>query len=280
MKILLAYVPVLHQGYWEFFVRDHLAGTIYIFGADLISKFDSLRKDIRALPPTLVWKAIRSWGISKFKEVHVANEATLQVFNSRKDQIAMPDEDVSREAASQYLGDCEIEFVPVFLRWDKQSVLKEKKVHCDKVISADEFSARVMNLALTEAQKSSDWWRQVGAAVVKNGEVLFTAFNRHVPSPNHVWVFGDPRANFRKGVHFELSPALHAEAAAVSWAASKSDVSLAGADLYVTTFPCPPCARIIAYSGIKKLFFLEGYAVYDGIDVLRAKGVEIIRVRM
>ena len=48
--------------------------------------------------------------------------------------------------------------------------------------------------------------------------------------------------------------------------------------MYVTTFPCPTCAKLIAYSGIKKLYAGGGYAVLDGELVLKAKGVKIIFV--
>ena len=47
--------------------------------------------------------------------------------------------------------------------------------------------------------------------------------------------------------------------------------------MYVTDFPCPPCAKLIAGAGIAKLCFREGYAVLDGQDVLEAAGVEIVR---
>jgi dCMP deaminase len=48
--------------------------------------------------------------------------------------------------------------------------------------------------------------------------------------------------------------------------------------MFVTDFPCPPCAKLIAGAGIAKLYFVEGYAVLDGQDVLEAAGVEIVQV--
>ena len=53
-----------------------------------------------------------------------------------------------------------------------------------------------------------------------------------------------------------------------------------GCDLYVTTFPCPPCAHISAFTGIKHLFYMDGYSLVAGAEVLQAKDVEIIRVEM
>ena len=47
--------------------------------------------------------------------------------------------------------------------------------------------------------------------------------------------------------------------------------------LYVTDFPCPPCAKLIAAAGVVRLYFRTGYAVLDGEQVLEAAGVEVLR---
>ena len=49
--------------------------------------------------------------------------------------------------------------------------------------------------------------------------------------------------------------------------------------MIVTDFPCPPCAKLVAYSGIKKLFYLKGYAMLDGERILKDAGVEIIKIK-
>jgi dCMP deaminase len=48
--------------------------------------------------------------------------------------------------------------------------------------------------------------------------------------------------------------------------------------MYVTDFPCPPCAKLIAGAGIARLYFRTGYAVLDGQDVLEQAGVEVVQV--
>lgn len=55
-------------------------------------------------------------------------------------------------------------------------------------------------------------------------------------------------------------------------------VALAGADLYVSTFPCPGCARLVAAAGFARCYFVDPYAVLHGDEVLRAAGVALIRV--
>ena len=48
--------------------------------------------------------------------------------------------------------------------------------------------------------------------------------------------------------------------------------------MYVTVFPCPPCAKIVAFSGIRKLYYAGGYSVLGQENILKSRGVEIIYV--
>jgi dCMP deaminase len=104
-----------------------------------------------------------------------------------------------------------------------------------------------------------------------------SAGNEHLPHPLSAYAAGDPRSNFFKGVHLELSTATHAEARLIADAARRG-IATQGAVVYVTDFPCPPCAKLLAAAGVSRLYFRTGYAVLDGRDVLEAAGVEIIRV--
>jgi len=56
-------------------------------------------------------------------------------------------------------------------------------------------------------------------------------------------------------------------------------MALEDAYLYVTTFPCPVCAKSIAEAGIQKLYYSQGYSLLDAEDVLRAYGVKIVLVK-
>jgi dCMP deaminase len=132
-----------------------------------------------------------------------------------------------------------------------------------------------MRQLFKEAAKSSDMWRQVGAAILKRKKTVLIAHNHHLPSEQSHYVHGDPRNNFHKGEHIEISTAFHAEASLIAEAA-KRGIQLEGLDMYVTTFPCPPCAKLIAHSGIKHLYFAEGYSVLDGEAILKGAGVELI----
>lgn len=274
-KNILVFVPVLHEGYRRFFEKYASEGVLYIFGRELIAEFPHLLKEIRLLDSELIKKAIESWGL--FERIVILDKSILEQLQKDSSELVMPDEDVMHELKEKYFQDREVEFDSVFLRWDKHNTVAKNPVIPDQKISNEEFDQAMIHLAKIEAEKSSDWWRQIGAVIVKDGGVVVSAHNTHVPSEHMPYQNGDPRNNFHKGVYLELSTSIHAEAMAIAEAARQGS-ALEGASLYVSTFPCPPCAKLIAYSGIKKLFYRSGYGMLDGESILRDQGVEIIFV--
>ncbi len=276
-KIIIAYVPVLHEGYRRFFQEHAKDSELWIFGKEIIEKFDYLYKEVRALDSKSVVSSVETWGI--FQSVNILDLAEITKLQKEEDiQIIAPKEDVTESLIEEYFLNKKIVWDDIFLRWDKHNYTSEVKVSPDMKISQKEFDNKMMNIAIDEAEKSSDWWRRVGAIIIKDGKVIITEHNRHVPSAHTPYVNGDPRNAAHKGVNLELSTVLHAEAGAVAKAAKKG-ISLEGAEIYVTTFPCPPCAKQIAYSGIKKVYYSSGYGVLDGESILKESGVEIIFVK-
>jgi dCMP deaminase len=236
---------------------------------DIIEQFDYLSKEIRALKPEYIQKAIQSWQI--IPQVKVLTLEMVQELKGKN--IILPDEDVCRLFAEAHLKGEQVEFDSVFLRWDRTNTKKEKKVGPEKIITKNDF----LNSAFKESEKSSDWWRSVGAVIVKDGEVILSAHNTHLPSPHTPYAEGDPRNVSHKGEDLELFTSIHAEARLVADAA-KQGISLEGTEMYVTDFPCPVCAKQVAFAGIKKLYFNRGYAVLDGERILKQKGIEIIKI--
>ena len=134
-----------------------------------------------------------------------------------------------------------------------------------------------MDSAASAAERSPDWWRQVGAVLARDGKIILTAYNTHLPSEQMAYVCGDPRSNFNAGEHIDASLAIHAEIAILAEAARRGIIT-EGCDLYVTTFPCPPCANAWANAGIKRLFYRGGYSLVAGAEALRSRGVELFTV--
>jgi dCMP deaminase len=129
----------------------------------------------------------------------------------------------------------------------------------------------------TLARSSPDWWRQVGAAVIKKGKITLQSHNTHVPSEHSPYINGDPRDFITAGKNPELATSLHAEQVIITEAARKG-IPLEGASIYVTAFPCPVCAKLVAYSGIKKCFFRRGSATLDGEQILKSNRVKMIQI--
>jgi len=276
-KAVVAYVPVLHDGYKKFFDKHSDIKSLYLIGSDVSADFKALTKDLRALKPETVRQAIIGWNI--FDNIVVASKKNLIDLAKSHTDIVLPNDEIMREISNNYFTKNKVVFDDVFLRWDKHKSTEETAVEIDQIISDKDSDQKIIALLKEEANKSSDWWRRVGAAIVHDDEIVLISHNRHVPSEHMPYQDGDPRCDFSKGVNLELSTAIHAEAGLIAEAAMKG-ISLKGTSMYVTTFPCPPCAKLIAYSGISKLYYSGGYGVLDGERILKSKGVKIIFVNI
>lgn len=272
--MLIAFVPVLHKGYIDLFKK--YPSELGILGADIIADFTSLTRDCRMVDPEAMRLAIESLEI--FSSVRVLSKSDLADLAQSETSIVMPDEDVSHELAKQYFAD-RVVFESIFLRWDGMKTLRENVVAPDRKITSDEFAKSMISLAAAEATKSSDWWRQVGTALVKDGLVLALSHNKHLPTDYHLDVEGDPRTNFDAGVRIDLTTAIHSEALAIAQSA-RTGASLNDAEAFVTTFPCPNCARLLAEAGIKKIYYHKGYSLLDAEEILKAYGIEIVLVEL
>lgn len=274
-EVVVAYIPVLHEGYRRFIASHSTGRPLLLIGPQLYADYRPLAKDIRALPAELAASAIEAWGICS--QVSVLDIEGARRLAQRRPSITLPAEDVSYQVVERFFSKCPVHYDAVFLRWDKARSAQLLTLSARRIASDDPELAEIASAAEVEAGRSVDWWRQVGAAIRLSDGRVIAAHNEHNPHRLSAYAAGDPRASFYKGVHVELSTATHAEAHLIANAA-RQGISTAGATMYVTDFPCPPCAKLIAAAGIAKLWFRTGYAVLDGQDVLRAADVEIVQV--
>jgi dCMP deaminase len=278
VKQVLLYLPVIHAGHAAFFARHADAAQILVLGAGFRDEFKSLAKDIRALPPEQSAQLLRTAvpGIP----VRVIEPDDLPAAVTA-DTLVLPDEEVTRALADRYqLGPGRnLVFDRTFLRWDREWSQSGRPADFATAVTVGQLPERITGRAAELADRSSDWWRQVGAIAWRPGpgpepEIIGAAWNRHGPTEYAPYIDGDPRDGFSRGVRADLSTALHAEAAVVAQAA-RAGTALDGAELYVTTFPCPACARLIAAAGFRRCYFTGQYSVLEGDAVLRAAGVEL-----
>lgn len=142
-----------------------------------------------------------------------------------------------------------------------QSARTAKLFRMDKQFLLDQ---RYLRMASIWAENSYCQRRKVGALLVKNKAIISDGFNG-TPSgfPNICEDSGDSTHPY----------VLHAEANAITKVA-RSNNSSEGSTLYVTTSPCMECSKLIIQAGIKRVVFSELYRITDGLDLLRAAGIE------
>lgn len=271
-ETLIVYMPVLHEGYRRFF-GSHAASTVYLvdpqFVADALPR---LTRDRRQLRIEDAMRLLRASGW--VQDVLALDVAALEELDARTAEIVMPVDEVSDVVAAR-LPHCRVRYEQVFLRWDKTVTLQELEVQPDAEVTDAYVHRELMACACNEAERSGDWWRQVGAVAVCDGEVVGRGYNAHEPTEHVVYEDGNPRDNFDAGEHPDISLTLHGEAGIVARAARPV---LVGTSIYVTTFPCINCARLLAEAGVSKVYYRDGYSRLDAEQVLKGRGVEIIRV--
>ena len=275
-QVVVAYIPVLHEGYWRFLTAHAKGRRAFVIGPELYEDYRPLAKDIRRLDPALIAASIDAWNVCS--EVAVLDTETATSLASESPRITLPAEDVSYQVVERFFSRCEVLYDSVFLRWDKSKSVQLLAPDVTRRVTSDDVIDSLAQAAESASARSIDWWRQVGAAVRFADGRIAAATNEHNPHRLSAYAAGDPRSNFFKGVHLEISTATHAEARLIAEAA-RDGTPTQGAVMYVTDFPCPPCAKLIAAAGIAKVYFRSGYALVDGQGVLHAAGVELVQVR-
>ncbi len=271
-KAILGFVPVIHRGYIDFFSRN--TDDIFILGKDIIESYVHLTRDLRTIDPEEAAKALQS--ILPGRTIRILSLEDLNSFNYN--DIVMPDDEVCHDLAKKYFKNTKVTFDTIFLRWNRIITFRENEIPAYRKISIENFHKEILNKAFYEAKRSSDWWRQVATLVVKDGIILFSTHNHHLPTDFHLSVNGDPRSNFDAGQHQDIFTSIHSEAEAIALAAQKG-ISLKNSAFYVTTFPCPNCARLIGTAGVKIVYYSKGYSLLDAENILNHFGVEIVLVQ-
>ena len=105
-----------------------------------------------------------------------------------------------------------------------------------------------MSIALLASQRSPCERLQVGSVIVKNNRLISMGYNGYIPGAPHISRIKD---NHEQSI-------IHSEINAITDCA-KRGVSLEGAKIYITHYPCPNCFRSIAACGIKEIYYHNDY---------------------
>jgi dCMP deaminase len=117
-----------------------------------------------------------------------------------------------------------------------------------------------MDMAQLISTRSTCVRRQVGAVIVKDKRVLTTGYNGSPKGTRHCEDLGCIRdqQNIPSGTRHELCRGVHAEQNAVIQAAYFG-ISIDGATIYTTTYPCSMCSKILINAGIKEIIYADSY---------------------
>ncbi len=126
-----------------------------------------------------------------------------------------------------------------------------------------------MNIATQAATRSTCDRKNVGAVIVRDRTILSTGYNGSIRGMPHCDEVGhDMESGHCVGT-------IHAEANAIIQAA-KNGVRIEGAEIYTTASPCWNCFKLIANSGITRIYYGEFYRDEKSIRVAKQLGIELI----
>jgi len=122
---------------------------------------------------------------------------------------------------------------------------------------------------------------KTGCVVVKGGKVIAEGWNATLPG--EIYCQGGECIREKEKLHggkdIDKVCSIHAEAYAVAECANKG-ISIAKTDVYVTTFPCVICSRLLAKCEIGHLFYMSDYTGGRAWEsVLVKNGVKINQIK-
>ncbi len=132
----------------------------------------------------------------------------------------------------------------------------------------ERYDRAYLRMALEWAKLSHCRRRQVGALIVKDGQIIADGYNG-TPSG-----FDNTCEDCDGNTHWYV---LHAEANAIMKVA-RSMNSAKDSTLYLTMSPCKDCSKLVHQAGIRRLVYINGYKDCSGIDFLEKAGVEVVQI--
>lgn len=271
--ILILDIPVPHRGYVDL-LKKHADGSIkrlYLVGRDILDGL-GLPQEIRANDPETTREMLIALDLPF--NIEVLDLEGIKGLSSQR--IFMARDVVSRKLREKFFPTAEVAEETAFLRWDESNVTSTRPALIGEE-TKDPFHISIIRRARELADNSSDWWRQVAAVIVRNGEILAEAYSQAYPTVHNPYVDGNPRDFIQAGTLGFLGKTVHAEQSAIAKAARRG-IILEGADIYLNSFPCPPCACSMALAGIRRCFAAGGNAYLDTAETLRELGIRTIFV--
>ena len=133
-----------------------------------------------------------------------------------------------------------------------------------------------MKMAYLASERSTCLRRKVGAIIVIDKRVLTTGYNGAPKGLPHCQETGCLREqrNVPSGERHELCRGVHAEQNAIIQAAVFG-VSVKGATIYITNYPCSVCVKMLLNAGITEIVFDEKYKDDLAIELLAQADIKV-----
>lgn len=268
--IIIGNFPIIHRGYLDIIEKYHLA-DIYILTTDFAKTLYPFELDLRKIPEHKIKNMLSVYD----RNINFLNEKNIENIDFNEQVVVIKD-DCTKNLIDKHLNNLDIIEENGFFYHSSKDVHKtnEQKFTTYSPSSQD---IDFMKKTLKMAKNSGCFWRQLGSIIVKDNQIVSHGYNKMLPNDDECYKIGCIRDNLQPGTKTEYCSAIHAEANCISQAAKKG-IALDGASIYVTIFPCPMCAKLIAVSGIRKCFYNQGWSSFDGERVMKANGVEILKI--
>lgn len=155
---------------------------------------------------------------------------------------------------------------------------KSYKVLVDKfkIYTEKEF----LDLAEKTSSRSFDWIFPNGAVLAEKNKPVILAHNAVLPYETYSALHGSLREiNKSPAGDQNFYDTNHAEIELLE-KARRRRVGLRGKTLYVTTFPCPSCSRILSRTELSAIVYSLPYSDNYGINLLTKSGIKIKQISL
>ena len=144
-------------------------------------------------------------------------------------------------------------------------------------ISWDEYFMKITE----DVSERSTCRRKVGAIITVYNKINTTGYNGAPKGLSHCEDMGGcirTKNNIKSGTHQEICRAVHAEQNAIIQAAVDG-IKIKGGTLYVNTFPCSICTRMIINAEIKRIVYLSDYEDKLSKEMLEETDIEVVKFK-
>ncbi len=147
--------------------------------------------------------------------------------------------------------------------------MNEGFIKYDNPEKQERYDRAYLRMALEWAKLSHCRRKQVGALIVKEGQIIADGYNG---TPTG---FDNCCEDEAGETHWYV---LHAEANAIMKVA-RSMNSARNSTLYLTMSPCKECSKLMHQAGIRRLVYINGYKDSSGVQFLQDADVEVVQIK-